>query len=288
MLLLCFIFVLLLGACVGSFLNVVIYRLPEGKSIVTPPSSCPHCGRRLAWYDNVPVLAWFYLGGRCRYCKTSISFQYPLIEAISAALFGGYFVVCYVTALRPDMSGAGPPGTWLVFMMHLALIAGLLAATVIDARYYIIPLSIPWTLSLGAVIVLPLATWWKAGAAGACPQLDGPWFGAALGGGLGLGVAVVLLWLGLLPRSFDEPEQSEQSDDGGDETADDSAPVADAQADPDDWLAHPHPRREVLKECLFLAWPLVGAVIGHRMFAQLAASGGPVDVPLPLQVLGGG
>jgi len=76
------------GAIVGSFLNVVIYRVPLGKSIVWPASACTKCGRELLWYENVPVASWLVLRGRCRTCATPISFQYPLIEAITAAMFG--------------------------------------------------------------------------------------------------------------------------------------------------------------------------------------------------------
>ncbi|HZL96256.1 MAG TPA: prepilin peptidase, partial [Vicinamibacterales bacterium] len=73
-------FQLLLGAaiglCIGSFLNVVIYRLPIGQSIVTPPSRCRTCGYQLRWYDNIPVLSWVFLRGRCRKCGVSVSIQY--------------------------------------------------------------------------------------------------------------------------------------------------------------------------------------------------------------------
>ncbi|MEO1237351.1 MAG: prepilin peptidase, partial [Planctomycetota bacterium] len=72
------------GACVGSFLNVVVYRLPAGLSVVSPPSRCPGCERKLAAYDNVPVLGWLWLRGRCRWCKMKISVQYPLVEAATA------------------------------------------------------------------------------------------------------------------------------------------------------------------------------------------------------------
>jgi leader peptidase (prepilin peptidase)/N-methyltransferase len=76
-----------LGSCIGSFLNVVIYRLPAGLSLLYPPSRCPHCEHPLAPYDNVPVVGWLALGGRCRYCKTPISPRYPLIEALTGLLF---------------------------------------------------------------------------------------------------------------------------------------------------------------------------------------------------------
>src|SRR5262249_60500035 len=76
------------GAIFGSFLNVCIYRLPLGKSVVWPPSACTTCGRELLWYEDVPVGSWLALRGRCRTCSTPISFRYPLIEAITAAMFG--------------------------------------------------------------------------------------------------------------------------------------------------------------------------------------------------------
>ena len=75
------------GACVGSFLNVCVYRWPADKSVVSPPSSCPACGARIRWYDNVPVLGWLWLRGRCRSCGTRISVQYPLVELFTALLW---------------------------------------------------------------------------------------------------------------------------------------------------------------------------------------------------------
>ena len=79
--------VFILGACVGSFLNVVIYRVPEELSLIHPPSRCPQCHTKLKAYDNVPILGWIWLKGRCRYCRAPISPRYPLIEAATAVLF---------------------------------------------------------------------------------------------------------------------------------------------------------------------------------------------------------
>jgi leader peptidase (prepilin peptidase) / N-methyltransferase len=81
------IFIFVLGASVGSFLNVVVYRLPAGLSLLHPPSRCPKCRTQLKPYDNVPVFGWLWLKGRCRYCKTPISIRYPLVEAATAILF---------------------------------------------------------------------------------------------------------------------------------------------------------------------------------------------------------
>lgn len=77
----------LLGLAVGSFLNVCIYRLPLEKSLLRPPSHCPSCKRGLRWFENVPVFGWIALGGRCRTCGTRISVEYPLVEALTAAVF---------------------------------------------------------------------------------------------------------------------------------------------------------------------------------------------------------
>jgi len=78
---------LILGLALGSFLNVCISRLPRYRSVVTPRSSCPHCGRAIAWYDNIPVLSWILLRARCRHCGASISWRYPVVELATALLF---------------------------------------------------------------------------------------------------------------------------------------------------------------------------------------------------------
>ncbi|MGZ3460517.1 MAG: prepilin peptidase, partial [Archangium sp.] len=76
-----------MGLLFGSFLNVVIARVPAGESIVRPRSRCPRCGHQLAWYENIPVLSWLALRGRCSSCGQPISWRYPLIELLTAALF---------------------------------------------------------------------------------------------------------------------------------------------------------------------------------------------------------
>ena len=81
------------GAAVGSFLNVVLYRLPRGESLSSPPSRCPACGTAIKWRDNIPVLSWLWLRGKCRACRTSISAKYPLVEVLTAAAFVGLAVL---------------------------------------------------------------------------------------------------------------------------------------------------------------------------------------------------
>ncbi|EKV02576.1 prepilin peptidase [Leptothoe sp. ISB3NOV94-8A] len=87
-----YLFVFVLGASIGSFLNVVIYRLPAGISLLSPPSRCPRCFTRLKLYDNVPVVGWLWLRGRCRYCRASIPMRYPLVELVSGLLYIALFL----------------------------------------------------------------------------------------------------------------------------------------------------------------------------------------------------
>ncbi|MEM9978912.1 MAG: prepilin peptidase [Cyanobacteria bacterium P01_D01_bin.2] len=125
-------FVFVLGASIGSFLNVVIYRLPAGVSLLSPPSRCPRCRTRLRSYDNVPILGWLWLRGRCRYCQAAISVRYPLVELVNGLLFIALF-------LRFGWSFETP--------MYWGLISWLVALTLID----IDTLTLPNPLTLSGV-----------------------------------------------------------------------------------------------------------------------------------------
>lgn len=114
----------LFGLAVGSFLNVCTLRWPLEESVVEPPSHCPQCGTRLRWKDNVPVLSWLLLRGRCRTCDTAISVQYPLVELTTAIVWAGMF------------AGAGG---WLEAVRGAIFLTLLLGIAVSDARFYIIP-----------------------------------------------------------------------------------------------------------------------------------------------------
>jgi leader peptidase (prepilin peptidase)/N-methyltransferase len=124
MLILLMVYAGILGACVGSFLNVCVYRWPEDKSVVSPPSTCPNCGSRIRWYDNVPVLGWLWLRGKCRACGTPISIQYPLVELLTAAIW-------VMAAWRFGLS-------WQTLSVALFFTL-LLGIALSDARTYIIP-----------------------------------------------------------------------------------------------------------------------------------------------------
>ncbi len=139
-------FLLALGACIGSFLNVLIYRLPRGESIVFPGSHCPSCGRGIRWYDNIPLLSWLVLRGRCRDCKTPISPRYLIIEAATAVRVAGLFVCYYVLATR--CCAGSFFDTWPMFAAHATLLCGLLVCAVVDLELYIVPLEVMWVCTL--------------------------------------------------------------------------------------------------------------------------------------------
>ncbi|GAB4295828.1 MAG: A24 family peptidase [Desulfuromonadia bacterium] len=122
--LLLWIIVFFVGASVGSFLNVCIYRIPAGRSVVSPPSSCPACGNRIRWHDNLPVLGWFLLRGRCRDCSAPISLRYPLVEALCGAL-------TVALLLRFGIS--------FTFLSFWTLTMSLVVVTFIDLDHQIIP-----------------------------------------------------------------------------------------------------------------------------------------------------
>jgi leader peptidase (prepilin peptidase)/N-methyltransferase len=91
--------VALVGLCIGSFLNVCIFRLPRHESVATPPSRCTSCGRTLSWFDNVPVVSWVVLRGRCRTCGARVSWMYPAVESVTALVLVGVYLVYGLTPL---------------------------------------------------------------------------------------------------------------------------------------------------------------------------------------------
>ncbi|HYE02010.1 MAG TPA: prepilin peptidase, partial [Phycisphaerales bacterium] len=234
-------FVLAFGACVGSLINVLVYRLPRGLSVVTPPSRCPACGTRLTWRENIPVLGWLLLRGRCRFCRGAISPEYPIVEAVTGLLFLLIFLAWYVVpaewlavrwgawelSARPEWAMNDARLTWPYLVAVLLLVGSLIAMTLIDARTSTIPLVLPWFAAAAGVLAHPLHALW-VGYADPAGQLrhtadgyrwtiptPGPsgwwWIGASLGGMAGLGASCLMLRLGLITRSFADYDQWEAS-----------------------------------------------------------------------------
>jgi len=123
-----YLFLFILGSTIGSFLNVVIYRVPLGKSIISPPSSCPKCGERIKPYHNIPILGWIILKGKCANCKEPISIRYLFIEFIAGIL---------AVLIFYKMKNLG-----IFFVINFAVFATLLALSVIDFDYKAVPDSL--------------------------------------------------------------------------------------------------------------------------------------------------
>ncbi|HSX02372.1 MAG TPA: prepilin peptidase [Candidatus Saccharimonadia bacterium] len=159
----------LLGLVIGSAINAVVWRLYVGRSWVRGRSRCPECSHQLAAKDLVPVLSWVLLLGRCRYCRARIHWQYPVVEALTAALFG-----LSAAILMPPTLGAG-----VLFGLWLAILTMLIILAVYDLRWMLLPdkVMLP-TIALGAVYVAAAAllhhSWWMAA---------GPLMAAVVAGG---------------------------------------------------------------------------------------------------------
>jgi leader peptidase (prepilin peptidase)/N-methyltransferase len=212
------VFFFALGASIGSFLNVVVWRLPRGESLVSPPSRCPVCLHPLAWYDNIPVFGWLALRGRCRYCLTPISAEYPTVEFITGALFVLYYVLYFM------VGGMGPCWTfprfdrlmemeyadhrfvtsirehWPQYVLAVFTVSALLAASLIDARNFFIPLSIPVLMAVIGVLYHTILD--RPGVPGSLNVESGGAAALAVGAGLGVLVSLALVWTGRMRRSF--------------------------------------------------------------------------------------
>ncbi len=198
-------FVVLFGACIGSFLSVCIYRIPRDESIVKPRSHCPSCGKLIPWYFNIPVLSWLMLGGKCHYCKSRISPRYLILEVFTALLFTVPWLQTvagmampqelldlwyrhgndllspppYWVSLTPLLSPWLLPAYWLV-------IWGLILGTFVDLEHYILPDRVTIGGMIAGVIISALV-----------PELHftASRVTALIRSGVGLAFGFGLLWL---------------------------------------------------------------------------------------------
>ena len=279
------VFLFLLGSCIGSFLNVVVWRLPRGKSLFWPPSACPKCGHALAWYDNLPVIGWIMLAGKCRYCREPVSSRYPIIEAVTGLLMVLYYWLYFMVGTGPSVQAYDIDGVlastttftdlaqdWPYYGLYMILICGLLAASLIDAEMYIIPVEIPWVL--GVIGVTVHAVWDRPGMPGALSI--GP-VGGAIAAGAGVGVLLCIsLWrLGILPQSFPKGEPFLESE------REELLAEMKKTGKPAEEIANVPPaytkggiRLEIVKEAPFLLVPIVGAILSVYLIHRFPSLGG--------------
>jgi prepilin signal peptidase PulO-like enzyme (type II secretory pathway) len=227
------------GACVGSLINVLVYRLPLGLDVVKPASRCPSCETVLTWRENIPVFGWLMLKGRCRFCKSSISPEYPLVEAFVGLLFAGLYALWFVVPVHargmwlgldwgeipPEWVLNGFGAVWPTFIITVILLSSLVAMTLIDARTFQIPLVLTWIpMVVGVVGHTAHAGWIQATRSGLRRVPEGDWWmiptggpfawellGLAIGGGVGVLVSAGLQKVGVLKPSFADYDEWEQA-----------------------------------------------------------------------------
>lgn len=272
-----YVFIFAFGCCIGSFLNVVVYRLPRDKSLVKPGSACPACGKHIRFYDNIPLLSWLVLGRKCRYCKAPISARYFIIELLTGLIFLGLFIIYYRTDARPSMGGLAD-GRWLVYVLYIILLGGFTAASAIDLEHWVIPLSICRLVTavgligsaLGAYVIDPdvirgdqLLPWASAGAAA-----------LAIGAAVGLGISWILITTGAVKRSYQQPADSQEAGGDGDKPGggDGNLPggegLAKSAVGPEPQFNH---RLEACREIVFLL-PIVACAVAAYWIAPKIAS----------------
>jgi leader peptidase (prepilin peptidase)/N-methyltransferase len=260
------VFVFTLGCCIGSFLNVVIYRLPREKSLVSPGSACPHCDRPIRSRDNIPVISWIALRTKCRYCKAPISRHYPIVELLTGLIFLALYFIYFHMDCRPVLLDLH--GGWLVYSVHLVLLSAFIAASDIDRELWIIPLSICWFVTAVGLIGSGIAGYFihprVIAEYNLLPVASAKTGALALGAVVGLAISGLLLKTGLLKRSY-ESATAEVRDKLAEDKSDPSASVpVDEDASDEDTFNH---RLEALREIAFLS-PIIICMIVASLVLQ--------------------
>lgn len=201
-----FAFVFFVFGCVmGSFLNVCIYRMPLGKSLLHPPSSCPHCGYRIPWFQNIPILTWILQRGKCAHCSNPIRARYLYVELLTGITFAAVWLIAYCQLPNSNIATQILVGVALSLLM-----AGLIVATAIDFEHFIIPDEITIGgvaagLFLSASIPELHSLFLKSGAS-RWQAVSHSLLGAAVGGGIVYAVVLLgKLMFGRLTFEFDAP-----------------------------------------------------------------------------------
>ncbi len=252
-----FVFIFVFGCCVGSFVNVVIYRLPRDRSLILPPSACPACGRRIRFYDNIPLVSWLLLGRKCRYCKAPISPRYFVIELLTGLVFSGLFLLYFRTNLRAG-TGSFLGGGWFIYLLSVILLAAFAAASAIDLELWVIPVSICWFVTavgligsgVGVYIIDPSVIRGYA----LLPSASASTGSLAAGAAIGLAISWTLLASGLIKRSYESDDVT-----GG------SEPVPGNQNESQ--INH---RLEVCKEIIFLLPIIICSLTAYWISRKVA------------------
>ena len=284
-----FVIIFAYGCCIGSFLNVVIYRMPRDKSLIAPPSSCPSCGKHIRFSDNIPLFSWLLLGRKCRYCRVPISPRYFFIELLTALVFLGLFIVYFYTDLRETVQPFLGRG-WLIYLLHIIMLSAFIAASAIDLEHWIIPLAICWLVTAAGLIgssvgpyVIDPALIRKYSLLPSASFLTGS---LAAGATVGLAISAVLVMTGLLKRSY----ESKDSDQGTSEN-ENNATGSDSSTQPEEPTEQDFNHRlEACREIIFLLPIIVCSVAAYlilfEMIPMQAQKGFPTQHPVVAGFLG--
>lgn len=187
--LICTVFAAFFGACVGSFLNVCVYRIPRDLSVVVPRSYCTSCDKTIPWYLNIPVLSYFMLRGRCRFCGAGFSSRYALIELLTAMFFVLGFLAFPPIGANPPLAMQALPSLRSVPVYWL-FVSGLILGTFVDFEHYILPDSVTIGGMVAGLILSPLIPELH-GMASAAGGFKSALLGMAVGFGLLQAVAII-------------------------------------------------------------------------------------------------
>ncbi len=245
-------FLFAIGACIGSFLNVVIYRLPRDLSLVHPGSACPSCKTPIEFYDNIPILSWLLLLGRCRKCKTRISPRYIIIELFTALLFVALYVIYFQTHIRKGVGGFLDGGFFL-YLIQIIMLSAFIAASAIDLELQLIPLSICWFVTAAGLIGSALAVFFYDPTVirsyGLFPIASAKVAILAAGALVGLITSLLLLFTGIIKTSY-PGEKSEKIN-------------PQTENLPPEHYNH---RLEMLKEVIFLMPIVIGEIVAFKIY----------------------
>jgi leader peptidase (prepilin peptidase)/N-methyltransferase len=275
-------FIFTFGAICGSFINVLVYRLPRNLNIVSPPSACPACSTTLTWRENIPVFGWLFLRGKCRFCKTPISPEYPAVEAFTGLLFVFVYMLWFSSPplldyigidsqyWKPEWARAGLSYMWPGLVLAFVLLGSLITATLIDLRTYTIPLALCWCMAIMGVVVhplhallMPMRRGWRMPAPHewTIPTFGNEIIGLSLGAISGIALSTALVQMGVMRRSFHDYEAWERTVDGSNA----------AKNEQDDSAADDKPSVKLLLYRTFLftapavTLMFVGFFAGHRL-----------------------
>lgn len=248
-------FLFALGASVGSFLNVVIYRLPRDLSIVRPGSACPSCKTPIPFYDNIPILSWLLLMGKCRKCKIRISPRYFIVELLTASLFVTIYVIYFVMPLRKGIGEFLGSGS-VLYLAHIIMLSAFIAASAIDLELSVIPLGICWIVTAAGLLASAAGTFFYnpviIRSYDIFPAASAKVSILAAGGLIGLVVSMLLLLTGAIKRSY----YSQESD----------PKLSSIKDEPKENYNH---RLEMLKEVIFLLPVAVCALAAFKLYKNV-------------------